>query len=108
MRTRSRRIATKLRGYMEDAAQEKILRLLDVISVEVAANRNETAELRTEIRHEAGAFRKEMRTGFQQVDRRLGNLETRVENLEAEVQTVKVDLRLFRGEFDRRIAPLER
>jgi hypothetical protein len=62
---------------MEDNAQAKILQLLDVISVEVAANRNETAELR-----------KEMRVGFNRVDRRLGNLENRVENLEIEVQIV--------------------
>ncbi len=78
-------------------SEAKILQLLDVISVEVAANRHDTAELRNE-----------MRTGFDRVDRRLGNLQTRVESLEIEVQTVKVDLRAFRGEFERRVAPLER
>jgi len=82
---------------MEDEAQTKILQLLDVISVEVAANRNETFELRNE-----------MRSGFGRVERRLGNLESRVESLETEVQSVKTDLRSFRGEFERRIAPLER
>lgn len=79
---------------MEEKAQTKILHLLDVISVEVAANRNETASIGTE-----------MRAGFDRVDRRLGNLVTRVENLEAEVQTVKTDVRSFRREFERRIAP---
>jgi hypothetical protein len=75
---------------MEDEARAKILQLLDVISVEVAANRNETSELRSE-----------MRAGFGRVERRLGNIEVRVE-------TVETELRSFRGEFERRIAPLER
>jgi tetrahydromethanopterin S-methyltransferase subunit G len=117
---------------MENEAQTKILQLLDVISVEVAANRHETSELRTE-----------MRAGFNRVDHRLGNLENRVENVEAELRVVQTDLRVvqtdlrivetelrvvqtdlravesrlgtvetglgsFRGEFERRIAPLER
>lgn len=81
---------------MEDKAQAKILQLLDVISVEVAANRGETANLRNEVR-----------TGFSRVERRLGNLEIRVESLEVEMQSMKIDLRSFRGEFERRIAPLE-
>jgi len=68
----------------------KVLQLLDVIAVEVAANRTDTAELRAE-----------MRTGFNRVDRRLGNLENRVGDLETQ-------LRSFRGEFDRRITALER
>lgn len=89
---------------MEDEAQAKILQLLDGISVEVAANRNETSELRNA-----------MRAGFGRVERRLGNLENRVENVETELQivesdlrTVQTDLRSFRGEFERRVAPLER
>jgi predicted nucleic acid-binding Zn-ribbon protein len=82
---------------MEDEAQAKILQLLDVISVEVAANRNDTSELRGE-----------MRAGFGRVERRLGNLEIRVENVETELRVVQTDLRSFRGEFERRIAPLER
>jgi hypothetical protein len=82
---------------MENEAQAKILQLLDVISVEVAANRIDTSELR-----------KEMRAGFGRVERRLGNLEIRVENVETELRIVQTDLRSFRGEFERRIAPLER
>ena len=82
---------------MENEAQAKILQLLDVISVEVAANRTDTSELRDE-----------MRSGFSRVERRLGNLEIRVENVETEVRIVQTDLRSFRGEFERRIAPLER
>jgi len=82
---------------MENEAQAKILRLLDVISVEVAANRSDTSELRDE-----------MRAGFGRVERRLGNLEIRVENVETELRIVQTDLRDFRGEFERRIAPLER
>jgi len=75
---------------MENEARATILQLLDVISVEVAANRNETSELRSE-----------MRLGFGRVERRLGNIEFRVE-------TVETDIRSFRGEFERRVAPLER
>ncbi len=75
---------------MEDEAKAKILQLLDVISVEVAANRSETAELRTE-----------MRRGFGRIERRLGHIEVRVEGVETE-------FRSFHGEFERRISPLER
>jgi hypothetical protein len=75
---------------MEDEAKAKILQLLDVISVEVAANRNEASELRSE-----------MRAGFGRVGRRLGAIEVRVE-------IIQTELRSFRGEFERRIAPLER
>jgi hypothetical protein len=82
---------------MEDEAQAKILQLLDVISVEVAANRTETSELRSE-----------MRAGFGRVERRLGNIEFRVETIEVRVEAVETELRTFHGEFDRRIAPLER
>jgi predicted RNase H-like nuclease (RuvC/YqgF family) len=96
---------------MEDATAAKVLQLLDVISVEVAANRNETSELRTE-----------MRAGFSGVERRLGNLEVRVEtvgtkvqsletgvrSLETGVRSLETELRSFRGEFERRIVPLER
>jgi hypothetical protein len=74
--------------------QLKILSLVDTLSVELASMRNE-------VRGEFSELRTEVRTGFQRVDRGLGNLENRVENLET-------DLRSFRGEFERRIEPLER
>ena len=82
---------------MNDEAPRKILQLLDVISVEVAANRGETSELRSE-----------MRAGFGRVERRLGNVEVRVESLEVRVAGMATEIRSFRGEFERRIAPLER
>jgi len=85
---------------MEDDIQAKILQLLDFISIEVAANRNQTTQFGEEMRSEFAAVRHEMRGGFDRVDRRLGNLENRVETLETEVRD-------FRGEFERRIAPLE-
>jgi hypothetical protein len=89
---------------MESETEAKILRLLDVISLEVAATRNELRdEFRGEIsglRNEFSGLRTEMRTGFNRVERRLGNLETRVEGVET-------DLRSFRAEFERRITPLE-
>jgi len=86
---------------MEDEVQTKILQLLDVISIEVAANRND-------VRNETSSIREEMRAGFGRVERRLGNLEIRVENVETELRVVQTDVRSFRCEFERRIAPLER
>ena len=96
---------------MEDATTIKVLRLLDVITVEVATNRNETSGLRSEMRAE-----------FARVDRRLGNIEVRVETVETRLQSletrlrsvetgvrsVETELHSFRGEFERRVSPLER
>jgi hypothetical protein len=93
---------------MESEIQAQILHLLDMISVEVGANRGETSSLRNEFRNETSSLRNEMRSGFGRVERRLGNLEGRVENIETELRVVQTDLRSFRGEFERRIAPLER
>ncbi len=50
---------------------QRVFQLLDVISVEVALNRSETERL-------SGV----MEVGFQRVDRRLGNIESRIEALE--------------------------
>jgi len=89
---------------MESETEAKILRLLDVISVEVAANRNELRNvesgLSSELHREISGLRIEMRSGFNRVERRLGNLETRVEGVET-------GLRSFRAEFERRITSLE-
>jgi hypothetical protein len=96
---------------MSDETQHKILQLLDVISVEVAANRQEISANC----HETAELRAEMRTGFGRVERRLGNIEVRVETIErrveaieGQVEAVGTELRSFRGEFERRISPLER
>jgi hypothetical protein len=99
--------------------QAKIFQLLDVIAVEVAAHRVETAkqgvDLRAELRGEVSELRTEMHAGFNRVDHRLGNVETRVENIETRVENIETnvaglgaDLRSFRGEFERRVSPLER
>lgn len=85
--------------------QAKMFQLLDVIAVEVAAHRVETAKQNADLRSE---LRTEMHSGFNRVERRLGNLETRVENIETNVAVLGADLRSFRGEFERRITPLER
>jgi predicted nucleic acid-binding Zn-ribbon protein len=95
---------------VENEAQTKILQLLDVISVEVAANRNDTAELRTEMH--AGFSRVERRLGnleirVENIETRVENIETRVENIETRVENIETGLRDFRGEFEVRIAPLE-
>jgi septal ring factor EnvC (AmiA/AmiB activator) len=103
---------------VEDETTTKVLQLLDVIYVEVAANRIDTAELRSE-----------MRAGFDRVERRLGHVEVRVETVETDlrsletevrsigtglrsletgVRSLETELRSFRGEFERRIVPLER
>jgi archaellum component FlaC len=97
---------------MNSEAETKIIQMLDVISVEVVTTKNELRaeiagskdELRgelSELRGELSELRAEVRVGFNRVDRRLGRLETRVEHIES-------DLGSFRGEFERRIAPLER
>jgi hypothetical protein len=71
---------------------ERVFKLLDVLSVEVALNRNETVEVRADVgglrgelgglRGEVGGLRKDMEFGFERVDRRLGNIESRIEALE--------------------------
>jgi hypothetical protein len=80
---------------MADETQAKVLLVLDALAVEVAAGRNDTAELRHEVRRDIGALSgglgaltNEVRTGFDRVDRRLGNLETRVEDVQGGLKTL--------------------
>ncbi len=82
---------------MNDETERKILQLLDTLAVEVAAGRNDTRGLDAKVT----SLDAKVTSGFERVERRLGHLETRVEEIET-------DLRAFRGEFERRIAPLER
>ena len=93
---------------MNGDMQTKVFQLLDVIAVEVAAHRVETAKQNVDLRTE-------MHSGFNRIDHRLGSLETRVENIETRVENTETnvvslgaELRSFRGEFERRITPLER
>ncbi len=100
---------------MNGDMQTKVFQLLDVIAVEVAAHRVETAKQNVDLRTE-------MHSGFNRIDHRLGSLETRVENIETRVENIETrventetnvvslgaELRSFRGEFERRITPLER
>jgi hypothetical protein len=84
---------------MEDQATAKILKLLDVISVEVAANRHEIAANGREIaanRHEISELRSEVRSGFSRLERRLGNLEVRVETVETELRSFSRRVRTAR------------
>ena len=78
---------------MNDETEARLFTLLDVISVEVAAGRNDIRGLDAKVT--------ELDTKVERLDRRLGRVETRVEGVETE-------LRLFRHEFERRISPLER
>jgi len=75
---------------MADETQQKILHLLDVLSVEVNATRAGVEALATQTS-----------AGFERVERRLAHVEMRVE-------TVETELRAFRGEFDHRVSSLER
>jgi hypothetical protein len=89
---------------MNDETERKILQLLDTLALEVAAGRNDTRGLDakvTSLDAKVTSLDAKVTSGFERVERRLGHLETRVEEIET-------DLRSFRGEFERRIAPLER
>ena len=85
---------------MNDETEARLFTLLDVISVEVAAGRNDIRGLDAKV-SSLDAKVTELDTKVERLDRRLGRVETRVEGVETE-------LRLFRHEFERRISPLER
>ncbi len=89
---------------MNEETENKMLALLDVISVEVAASRVDIGRLDAKVASlDAGltSLNTQVISGFERVERRLGHLETRVEDVE-------IEARLFRKEFERRVAPLER
>lgn len=89
------------RAVMSDEdTQNKILRLLDVLSVEVGAIRTEMRGGFERVDAEIGELRAENRAGFDRVERRLGSLETRVEGIENES-------RAFREEIAQRVSSLE-
>jgi archaellum component FlaC len=85
---------------VNDETERRILKLLDVISVEVVAGRNDIQRLDAKV---TGLDAKvtELDVKVDRLDRRLGRVGTRVEGVETE-------LRSFRHEFERRISPLER
>jgi len=78
--------------------------MLDVLAIEVAEGRREFVGFRADMNE----FCAETGANFNRIDRRLGNIETRVENIETKVEDLGSGLRSFRGDFERRIAPLER
>jgi len=78
---------------VNDETEGRILKLLDAISVEVVAGRNDIQRLDVKLT--------ELDVKVDRLDHRLGRVETRVEGVETE-------LRSFRHEFERRISPLER
>lgn len=96
---------------MNEDTSARILELLDVIAINAEKHREESAAHRLEAaahrqeaiahRKETTAHRKDTLHGFESVERRIGRVETRLESLETEVRD-------FRGEFEKRIAPLER
>jgi archaellum component FlaC len=77
----------------DDEPLQKIFGLLDALSVQVGT---------TQAEMHAGFARLEAKVdaGFDRVERRLGNLETRVEGIETE-------FRAFREETERRVTLLE-
>lgn len=101
-----------------DGDLAKIFQLLDVLAVESVAHRQETAALAREVtnyrkdtidlRKEIVEHRRETALGFERVGRHSGRLETRIESLETGVASLHAEVRNFRGEFERRVAPLER
>ena len=91
---------SNLTEMAEDDQLQRIFSLLDVLSVQVSATQAGVDSLREETRSGVGALREETRNGFERVERRLGNLETRVEGIET-------DLRAFRNETNRRVSSLE-
>ena len=92
---------------MNDETEARLFTLLDVISVEVAAGRNDIRGLDAKVSSldaKVGSLDAKVSSldaKVDRLDRRLGRVETRVEGVETE-------LRLFRHEFERRISPLER
>jgi hypothetical protein len=82
---------------VNEETENKVLALLDVISVEVAASRVDIGRLDSKV----ASLNAQVTSGFERVERRLGHLETRVADVE-------IEARLFRKEFERRVAPLER
>jgi hypothetical protein len=67
---------------MAEQFEERVLRMLDALSVGLVAMRD---ELRTEFRNEIGSLRTEMREGFGRIERRIGHSENRIEDLEGRV-----------------------
>lgn len=68
---------------MDEAKEEKLFKLVDVIATGVEELRTEIGELRSETRAEFAAVCTEMREGFARVDRRFSNVEARLEALES-------------------------
>ena len=85
-----------------DEKIDKVIGMIDVIATEVAKNGASIEQMHgslgqirislDETQATLGAFVVETRTGFARVERRLGNIETRVESLEE--HAVRVDSRL--------------
>jgi hypothetical protein len=89
---------------MNEETGTRILAMLDLVATEVSANSSDIRGLKAEVaatRSDLRALDAKVTSGFERVERRLGHLETRVEDVETEA-------RLFRTEFERRVAPLER
>jgi hypothetical protein len=89
---------------MSDEERSNVVRLLDLLAVEVAAGRRDTSLLRDEMHAGFRELRIEfggLRSQFDGVEGRLGNLETRVEGFEDE-------LRAFRGDVVQRLTRLDR
>jgi len=85
---------------MDSEAETKIIAMLDVLAIEVAEGRRDTAALRVEVRADVATLRSEVSTGFNRVERRLDRLESRVENVEMGMRAI--------ADLDNRVTRLER
>ncbi len=92
---------------MSDETQTKMLALLYMISVEVAASRGDIGRLDAKVSSlDAKVTSLDAKvTGLEvKVDR----LDTRLSRLETRVEGIETDILDFRDEFERRVSPLER
>jgi predicted RNase H-like nuclease (RuvC/YqgF family) len=87
----------------DDAPLPQILHLLGVLSVQVGATQAGVQRLESRV----DSLATEMRTGFDRVERRLGNLETRVEGIETRLERVETRVESIAENLEKRVSALE-
>jgi trimeric autotransporter adhesin len=92
---------------MNDETGTKILKLLDVISIEVAAGRNDIRSIDAKVTS-LDAKVTSLDAKVTSLDAKVERIDYRLCRVETRVEDVETGLRSFRQEFERRVAPLER